>query len=404
MVALRFIFLLALGAIVSASAQSDDIIFFREKIQPILEQRCFECHSHKSGKMKGGLTLDSRSGWEAGGEQGAVIVPGQPEKSLLVKAVRRIDPDFKMPPKKPLPENEAALLEEWVKRGAPDPREPPTKGGGDWWSLKPIARPIVPAGYANPIDAFINAKLQAEKIPAQPEADRRSLIRRLYFDLHGLPPTPDEVDAFVSDKDPRAYERLVDRLLDSPRYGERWARHWLDTIHFADTHGFEHDLIRTNAWRYRDYVIESFNRDTPWARFVREQLAPDVFFPDEPRLMVGLGFIGAGPWDHSTAQTAPKTSDYLDRDDMVTQTMSTFASATVHCARCHDHKFDPITQEDYYGLQAVFAGVGKGDVPFDHDPEIARERRKWKQLIVAAKRKATNVLFSATNTMMLDEW
>src|ERR1051325_7992036 len=163
MAALRFIFVFALGAIVSSRAETDDITFFREKIQPILEQRCFECHSHKSGKMKGGLTLDSRSGWESGGEQGAVIVRGEPDKSLLIKAIRRTDPDFKMPPKTPLPQNEVSLLEEWVKRGAPDPREPASRGAGDWWSLKPISRPAVPAGFANPIDAFVSAKLRAER-------------------------------------------------------------------------------------------------------------------------------------------------------------------------------------------------------------------------------------------------
>src|SRR4051812_23948365 len=405
MVALRFICIsLTASAIVCAHAQSDSAAFFNEKIQPILEQRCFECHSHKSGKMKGGLTLDSRGGWQAGGEQGVVIVPGEPEKSLLIKAIRRSDSDLKMPPKKPLPENEVALLEEWVKRGAPDPREPPAKNFADWWSLKPIDHPKVRAGFTNPIDAFISARLKTEGIPPQPEADRRTLIRRLYFDLHGLPPAAEEVDAFVQDPDPRAYAKLVDRALDSPRYGERWARHWLDAIHFADTHGFEHDLIRTNAWRYRDYVIESLNRDTPWARFVREQLAPDVCYPDEPQLMVGLGFLGAGPWDQSTAQTAPKTSDYLDRDDIVTQTMSTFASATVHCARCHDHKFDPITQEDYYGMQAVFAGVGKGDVPFDRDAKTARERKKWKRLLAAIERKDAGELLGPANQKLVEEW
>jgi hypothetical protein len=395
---------LVTNAIVSTRAQSDGAAFFTEKIQPILEQRCLECHSHKAGKMKGGLTLDSRSGWQAGGEQGVVIMPGDPEKSLLVKAIRRGDPDLKMPPKKPLPENEVALLEEWVKRGAPDPREPPAKNSGAWWSLKEIERPKVPAGFTNPVDAFISTKLKIEGISPQPGADRRTLIRRLYFDLHGLPPAPEEVEAFVQNHDPRAYEKLVDRVLDSPRYGERWARHWLDAIHFADTHGFEHDLIRTNAWRYRDYVIESLNRDTPWARFVREQLASDVCFPDEPQLKVALGFIGAGPWDQSTAQTAPKTSDYLDRDDIVTQTMSTFASVTVHCARCHDHKFDPITQEDYYGLQAVFAGVGKGDVPFDRDLKTARERRNWKDLLSAVERKEPSALLSAVNDQFVHEW
>jgi hypothetical protein len=399
MAALRFILLLV--AAVSIRAQVDGVAFFNEKIQPILEQRCFECHSHKSGKMKGGLTLDSRSGWQTGGEHGPAVVPGEPRKSLLVKAIRRGDPDLKMPPKTPLPHEELVLLEEWIKRGAPDPREPPKKSEGNWWSLKPITRPAVPPGFTNPIDAFISAKLKTEGITPQPEADRRTLIRRLYFDLHGLPPSPEDVEAFVKDGD---YSKMVDRLLDSPRYGERWARHWLDAIHFADTHGFEHDLIRTNAWRYRDYVIESLNRDTPWARFIREQLAADVFFPDEPQLKVALGFIGAGPWDQSTAQTAPKTSDYLDRDDIVTQTMSTFASATVHCARCHDHKFDPISQEDYYGLQAVFAGVGKGDVPFDREAKTARERRKWRDLLTSVEKRDRGALLNDENKQLIDQW
>jgi hypothetical protein len=272
------------------------------------------------------------------------------------------------------------------------------------WSWRSIARPAIPAGAANPIDAFINTRLRAESISPAPTADRRTLIRRLSFDLHGLPPSPKEVDAFEKDGNPRAYENLVARLLDSPRYGERWARHWLDAIHFADSHGFEHDLMRTNAWRYRDYVIESLNRDTPWPRFIREQLAPDFFFPDEPRLMAGLGFIGAGPWDQSTAQTAPKTSDNLDRDDMVTQTMSSFASVTAHCARCHDHKFDPVLQEDYYALQAVFAGVGKGDVAYDRDAATAEQRRRWKQLVAAIDRQDRGVLLANENAQLVSDW
>ncbi len=394
-------FSLALNA-----AQGEEDGFFREKILPILEQRCFECHSHQSGKMKGGLTLDSRSGWQAGGDQGPVIVPGDPEKSLLIKAVRRTDPDLRMPPKNALPAPEVALLEEWVKRGAPDPRQAAAdanKIDTEWWSLrKPVHWP--PPGEGHPIDAFITEKLRDAKIQPAPEADRRTLIRRITFDLHGLPPAPAEVEAFVKDSDPQAWEKLADRLLDSPRHGERWARHWLDAIHFADSHGFEHDLIRTNAWRYRDYVIESFNRDTPWARFIREQLAPDVFFPEAPELTVGLGFIAAGPWDHSTAQTAPKTSDNLDRDDIVTQTMSTFASATAHCARCHDHKFDPISQEDYYSLQAVFAGVGKGDVAYDRDLQVARERRRWNELTAAVDKNDRAILLSAENEKLAAGW
>lgn len=250
----------------------------------------------------------------------------------------------------------------------------------NWWSLKPLVRP------ERPVDA------------KEPEADRRTLLRRLKFDLHGLLPTPAEVRAFVEDRDARSYEKKVDELLASPRYGERWARHWLDLVHYADTHGFEHDLIRSNAWRYRDYVIESFNRDTPWPRFIKEQLAADVFYPEQPELTPALGFIGAGPWDQSTAQTAPKTFDVLDRDDMVTQTMSAFASVTVHCARCHKHKFDPISQEDYYSLQAVFAGVGKGDIVFDKDLATAKQRKRWQEL------STTTNLLTAENEKLIADW
>ncbi|MBI2927107.1 MAG: PSD1 domain-containing protein [Verrucomicrobia bacterium] len=385
--------------------------FFEEEVRPILEQRCFECHSHQSGKMKNGLTLDSRNGWATGGDSGPALVPGEPEKSLLIKAVRRTDPELKMPPKQALTETEVAVLEEWVRRGAPDPRETEAaaatgaaKPDAEWWSLKPLVRPAVPRLAAHPIDAFVTAKLRDPSITPAPEADRRTLIRRLTLDLHGMLPTPEEVDSFAHDAGPQAYEKLVERLLAAPRYGERWARHWLDAIHFADTHGFEHDLIRTNAWRYRDYVIESLNCDTPWPRFIREQLAADAFFPDEPRLTVALGFIAAGPFDQSTASTAPKMFDYLDRDDMVTQTMSTFASATVHCARCHDHKFDPITQADYYALQAVFAGVSKGNVAFDEDLPRHRQRRRWRQLLAAAEKEDRAVLFASENEPLIAAW
>ena len=193
------------------------------------------------------------------------------------------------------------------------------------------------------------------------------MIRRLSFDLIGLPPTPEECEQFERDQAPDAYERLVDRLLASPHYGERWARHWMDVVHFAETHGHDQDRIRPNAWPYRDYLIESFNRDIPYARFVQEQLAADVLFPNEPRLVVALGMIAAGPWDESSLRDIREDSIdrqigyYIDRDDMVSTVMSTFVSSTVHCARCHDHKFDPISQEDYYSLQAVFAGVDKAD-------------------------------------------
>ena len=370
--------------------------FFAEKILPILEAHCLECHSHESG-MEGGLTLDSQSGWSTGGDHGPAIAVGQPDESLLIKAVHRQDKNLQMPPDEKLSAAKIKLLVEWVKRGAPDPRTSTVakkKFDGDplnWWSLRPLKRPDLPSDVQtnnsnlhtqpNPIDAFVQRKLAEKKLASSPPADRRTLIRRLYFDLHGLPPTPEAVSDFIADQDPNAYENLVDRLLESPRYGERWARHWLDTVHFADSHGCEHDVFRGNAWRYRDYVIESFNRDTPWPRFIREQLAADHFFPDQKHLTPALGFVAAGPLELSRASTAPVTFDYLDRDDMVAQTMAAFASTTANCARCHDHKFDPVTQEDYYSLQAVFAGVGKGDVQFDADPDTANQRRLWQTLL-----------------------
>ena len=385
--------------------------FFTDRIEPVLRSRCFSCHSHEAGRMKGGLTLDSRSGWTEGGSHGAAVKPGDPGGSLLIKAVGYGDPDLRMPPKKKLPADEIALLTEWVTRGAPDPRMAAVKQGTagdvlDWWSLRPLVAPEAPEGFgeANPIDAFVRGKLAGKGLRSAPRADRRALVRRVYFNLHGLPPTPEEADAFVADGNPLAYERLVDDLLNSPRYGERWARHWLDTIHFADTHGCEHDALRPNAWRFRDHVIDSFNRDTRWSRFLREQLAADVFYPEEPGLTVALGFIGAGPFELSRYSTAPVTFAYLDRDDMVTQTMAAFASVTANCARCHDHKSDPITQEDYYSLQAVFAGVGKGEVEYDPDPRVHRARRRWSRLADAAEKNEVDVLLEPEQASLIAGW
>lgn len=252
-----------------------------------------------------------------------------------------------------------------------------------WWSFQPVIRPKVdlPTASTNPVDYFIRAKLGELKLAPSPEADRRTLIRRVNYDLIGLPPTPGEVDQFESDAGSDAYERMVDRLLASPRYGERWARHWLDLVHFGETHGYDKDKLRPNAWPYRDYVIRAFNQDKHYARFIEEQLAGDELFPDEPDGVVALGFLAAGPWDYvghvelPISKTDGLIARYNDRDDMVMTTLSTFQSLTVHCARCHNHKFDPITQEDYYHLQAVFAGVDRADRPYDADPEVYRKRR-----------------------------
>jgi len=253
------------------------------------------------------------------------------------------------------------------------------------WAYQPLRRPNVPAvkestRVRNPIDHFIAAKLEDAKLSPAPEADPRTLLRRVTFDLTGLPPTPEELNAFLADSKPGALERVVDRLLASPRYGERWARHWMDAVHFAETHGHDQDRIRTNAWPYRDYLIASFHSDKPYARFVQEQVAGDVLFPEDPQATVALGMLAAGPWDESSLRDIREDSidrqigRYLDRDDVVTTVMQTFTSTTVHCARCHDHKFDPIPQREYYALQAVFAGVDRANRAYDADPTVHQKR------------------------------
>ncbi|MEZ5944794.1 MAG: PSD1 and planctomycete cytochrome C domain-containing protein [Planctomycetaceae bacterium] len=394
-------------SLVATQANGQEADFFSKDVLPILQKRCYSCHSRNGGKLEGNLALDWKSGWATGGDSGPAVVPGKPEESPLIEAVKRTG--LEMPPDERLPAEEVAILVKWVELGAPDPRttQPESKRpDADWWSLKPLAQPEVPvvAGMPHPIDAFIDAKLHEQGLQRSSQANRATLIRRACIDLHGLPPTPEEVREFVNDNSPDAWPRLIDRLLESPRYGERWARHWLDVVHFADTHGFEHDVFRPNAWQYRDYVIQAFNNDTPWSDFIRQQLAADVYFPEQSNLIAGLGYIGAGPFDLSTASTAPVTFDYMDRDDMVAQTMAAFVSTTANCARCHAHKFDPITQEDYYSLQAVFAGVGKGDRTFDADPAIDEQRRHWTALLNAANQNQGDVLLAPEHAEQVQQW
>jgi hypothetical protein len=407
---LRAGFAAALVSAVAAQAESDDgkgVAFFESKIRPVLVERCYECHSSAAKKPKGGLRVDSRDAMRTGGASGPAVVPGDLDASVLFQAVAGADGFDPMPPKGRLPAAVVADFKQWIKMGAPDPRDSTQSSSQsrhsakdhDWWSLRPIRRldvPLVPTRHAawakTPIDAFIAAKLVEHGLMPAPEADRRTLIRRLSFDLLGLPPAPEEVARFLNDSAPGAYERLVDQLLASPRHGERAARYWMDLVHFAETHGHDQDRIRPNAWPYRDYLIASFNRDTPYARFVREQIAADGLFPDEPALAVAQGMLAAGPWDESSLRDIRDDSIdrligyYIDRDDMVTTVMSTFTSTTVHCARCHDHKFDPISQEDYYGLQAVFAGVDKAERGYDAVPAIARLRRELKAELKRALR------------------
>lgn len=272
------------------------------------------------------------------------------------------------------------------------------------WALLSLTRPAVPRGPSHPIDAFVRAKLDQRGIRGSSEADRRTLARRLHFDLTGLPPTAEAVEAFVADRDPRAYDAMVDRLLASPQYGEQWGRHWLDVASYADTHGNDHDYARTNAWPYRDYVIRSFNSDKPYARFVMEQVAGDALFPEDPEATLGLGFLAAGPWDETLmVGVREDTVDHrmaqnLDRDAMVSAVMNTFQSLTVHCARCHQHKFDPISQREYYALQAVFAGVDRTDRPVDVDQHTAIRRRELTRRLEAITKATPEILVEADGT------
>ena len=400
------VLLLAAFGIAGTSVASPD---FAREVRPILERSCFGCHGPE--KQKNGYRLDVRDIAIKGGDSGErAIVPHDAKSSPLIRYVSGEDEDMLMPPKKSdkarLTAAEVETLRAWIDAGPAWPDEfAGPKEAKPHWSLQPLVKPAVPRNDANPIDAFIHAKLAEKKLAPSPEADARTLIRRVYFDLTGLPPTPGEVEAFVQStvgNSQLAMVSLVDRLLASPRYGERWARHWLDTIHFADSHGFEHDVGRDNAWRFRDYVIAALNKDTPWPRFIREQLAADVFFPNEPRLMPALGYLGAGTFDLSAFGTAPVTFDYLDRDDLVTQTMAAFVSTTANCARCHAHKFDPISQEDYYALQAVFAGVLKGDVSYDEDAAVQKPRRRWQSLLAAADKRDATVLLASENAPLVD--
>ncbi len=357
----------------------------------LFEAKCVRCHGGTA--TKGGLSLVTAEALRRGGQSGPVIEPGQPDESGLIDQIT--GPEAAMPKGGPaLSEAEVAAVRRWIAAGARWPEGTTLverkADAGPWWAIQPLRSPAVPvvrdpARGRGPIDAFLLAALDAKGLTFRPESDRRTLIRRLTFDLTGLPPTAEQVDAFAADDRPDAYERLVDRLLASPHHGERWGRHWLDIVHYGDTHGYDKDKRRDRAWLYRDYVIGALNDDTPYDTFVTEQLAGDVRTPGDPRGVIATGFIAAGPWDfvgHAELRegTVEKEKTRLvDRDDMVTNAMSTFTSLTVHCARCHDHKFDPISQRDYYRLQAVFAGVDRGNRPYE-SPEAAKRRA---QLVAA---------------------
>jgi hypothetical protein len=400
---LPVVFLGTVVALLPARGRAAQRSYFARQVAPILEQRCVQCHNAK--KAKGSLDLTTRQVLLEGGDSGPAVVPGKAAQSLLVQQIS--GPKPKMPRQgKPLTPEQVAALRQWIDNGAAWPEgvtlaaaRRPTKPPRVWWSLRQLSRPSIPAvgtssWVRTPIDVFVLAGLQARGLKPAPPADRATLIRRLTFDLHGLPPTPADIDSFVNDTNPHAYEKLVDRLLASPRYGERWGRHWLDVVHYGDTHGYDKDKRRDFAWRYRDYVIRSFNEDKPYTRFIKEQLAGDVQHPSDPDGIIATGFIAAGPWDFvGHVELREGTVDkektrLLDRDDMVSNTISTFVSLTAHCARCHDHKFDPIPQTDYYRLQAVFAGVDRGNRPLFTRGVLAQKAALLEKQKKTARRRA----------------
>jgi hypothetical protein len=361
-----------------------------KRVADVIARHCLRCHD--DNVRKGGLSLTTAASAVQGGDSGPAVQAGSADESLIVQMIEGDEPEM---PKEGdrLADGDVELIRHWIDRGAswPDGLQvtEPQVTDLDWWSFRPLSEPRVPTldgqnrrWARNPIDAFICQKLSEHQLVPSPEADRRTLIRRLYFDLIGLPPAYEQIQAFVADDDSAAYENLVDRLLASPHYGERWARHWLDVVHYGDTHGYDKDQPRPNAWPYRDYVIRSFNLDKPFARFVREQIAGDVLWPDTADGIEATGFIGAGPWDLIGHAEVPEekldgqVARNLDRDDMVTSTMNTFLGLTIQCARCHNHKFDPISQEQYYSLQAVFAALDRADRQYDVDPAIAARRRE----------------------------
>lgn len=360
-------FLVFHSAVGANEPTSKEAEFFTSKIEPILKKNCFSCHSHEAKRSRGGLMLDTRTALLEGGDTGPALVPGDTAKSLLVRAISYTDDELQMPPKAKMPEADIALLTEWVKMGAPWPgpktgdkvRRPGgfTDEDRKWWAIQPLKKAVPPdvkdaRWTTNPIDRFVFSRLEAEGIKPSPQAERRVLIRRLSYDLTGLPPAPEEVDRFVTDKSPNAVEQLVDRLLNSPRFGEHWARHWLDLVRYAESDGFRLDEYRPHSWRYRDYVIRAFNEDKPYNRFVMEQIAGDELDATNPDVLVATAYLRHGIYEYNQRDVRTQWQDILD--DVTNVTGEVFLGLGVGCARCHDHKYDPILQKDYYRLQAFF--------------------------------------------------
>ena len=426
----------------SEAANPGQIEFFEKQVRPILVEHCYECHSDQPD---GGLRLDSRQGLRSGGDSGPALEPGAPDSSLLVEAIRYRNPDFQMPPKGQLDPSLIETLEKWIAMGAPDPRAETvtsrapvgmsTEEGRKFWSFRPVASPTVPDlsdqdFVRTPIDAFILQSLNEKGMHPAPRAQSRVLIRRLYMNLIGLPPTPEEVERYMSDRSPQATRKLIDRLLNSPQYGERWGRHWLDVARYADSNGLDENLAFGNAWRYRDYVVDAFNNDKPFNRFLIEQIAGDLL-PDATReTRIATGFLVLGAKVLAEPDREKLNMDTID--EQIDATGKVFMGMSLGCVRCHDHKFDPIMQRDYYALAAIFKSTktfgdtNTGAIKHWHeyvfvsedelpefkalDAEIARLKKEasdWKnsamtKLRTAAHARATEYLMACTEFSQTD--
>jgi len=367
-----------------------DLDFFEKKVRPLLIERCYECHSTESGKTKGGLAVDSKAALLQGGDNGPALIAGNADKSLIIEAIRYKNRDMQMPPKSALPAAAIKILEEWVQRGAPDPRtqtlaQGPRKidleKGRQHWAFRPVAKVTLPVENGHPIDAFITTKLAEKKLSLSPPADPVTLIRRMSFDLTGLPPTPEEVAAFITEfgKHPqKALDTLIDRLLASPHYGEKWGRHWLDIARYADSNGLDENIALGTAWRYRDYVVRSFNADKPFDQFLIEQIAGDLLpakdLSEHHEHATATAFLNLGAKVLAEADKEKLTMDVVD--EQIETTGRAFLGMTLGCVRCHDHKFDPISHEDYYALAAIFkstrsfADEKNGAITFWHETPI----------------------------------
>ena len=392
---------------------------FESAIRPLLIAHCIECHG--PDRQESGLRLDSRPGWMKGGDRGPAIVPGDAENSILLLAVKHADPNLRMPEEK-LSDGDIAAVEKWIREGAVDPRETAEASSKHvvsdprtFWSFQPVRELDPPAvsrteWVRTPVDAFILAQLNANGLTPSPRADARTLVRRAHFDLIGLPPTPEQVEAFEREPTQDAWVLLIDQLLASPQYGERWGRHWLDVARYADSGGFETDVYYRNAWRYRDYVVKSFNDDKPYDVFVQEQIAGDELWPDDITLngnytiapekvrhleaWTGTGLYTLGPQVHESNMDGKKIR-YETWSDWVDTTGAAFMGLTFSCARCHDHKFDPITQQDYYAMQAIFSASREIEYPIIDAMGITDFKQHYPRILAVEESRRALRMFDA---------